>query len=152
MAQSGGMYQANFARYGRFLRTLALFLGVLIFLVWGVWGTLPHTALRSLFSPITAVDINQHRRDTPAPIPTGAFTLQQTFTPRWNGFRELEVRFYRVAETPNAGKHYLALARRRWANHQRSHAAQRHNSPGPASRDAISAPGKLCRAGVHAGC
>ncbi len=109
MTRIGQAYWPNKTRYGRHARLAAFLLGGVILVVWGIWGTLPHASLRALFHPIVATDIHQQRRDTGSLVLQGNFSLEQTFTPRWNGLHELEIHFYRADETPGAGQIYLRL-------------------------------------------
>lgn len=101
--QPGQVYASNWAQYGRFARVLALLLGGLLFLLVGVLGALPHRSLRQVFSPIVAIDLSQPRHNAITLIPNGALTLQQTFTPRHDGLRELEIRFARADDGGAAG-------------------------------------------------
>lgn len=88
-------------------QTLWWLLGMLLFLVLGQFHVLP-TSLENLFSPIIAVDLNQHRLDTALPAPQGQFTIQQTFTPHRDGLREIELLLVRWDETQN-GRFWLKL-------------------------------------------
>ncbi len=109
--QPGQMYAPNWGRYGRFARVLALLLGGLLFLLVGLLGALPHRSLRQVFSPIVATDLSQPRYSAITLIPNGALTLQQTFTPRHDGLRELEIRFARAEDSSNsAGQIHLRLS------------------------------------------
>lgn len=105
-------YAPNWTQYGRLARILALFLGGLLFLLWGLWGTLPHHSLRQPFSPIVATDLSQPRQNAITLIPNGALALRQSFTPRHDGLRELEVRFARADEhsASQSGQIHLRLS------------------------------------------
>ncbi|MCB8990837.1 MAG: hypothetical protein H6664_08875 [Ardenticatenaceae bacterium] len=85
----------------RVARWLALLLGCVLFVLWGIWGTLPRP-LQAAFTPVVATDAVQLRSNTHTSLPTGDFTWQQTFTPKWDGLREVEVRFVRLDDPPNA--------------------------------------------------
>ncbi|PID87031.1 MAG: hypothetical protein CSB13_01345 [Chloroflexi bacterium] len=64
---------------------LPFLVGVLVCVAW-VW-----VDGRSVKEPIIRDDINQHRANTPLPVPTNGLTLEQSFFSRWNGLREVEV-------------------------------------------------------------
>ncbi|MFO7679062.1 MAG: hypothetical protein R6X34_03345, partial [Chloroflexota bacterium] len=59
----------------------------------GVAACLAWVALdgRSLRQPIVADDINQHRANTPLPVPANGLQIEQTFYSRWGGLREVEL-------------------------------------------------------------
>ncbi|MCB9009897.1 MAG: hypothetical protein H6656_21430, partial [Ardenticatenaceae bacterium] len=48
--------------------------------------------------PILATDINQHRLDIALPTPRNDVAVSQSFVPRWNGLREVEVMVVRYGE------------------------------------------------------
>ncbi len=102
-SQPARMELSNWAQYGRLACALALLLGGLLFLLVGMLGALPHRSLRQVFSPIIAIDLSQPRHNAITLIPNGALTLQQTFTPRHDGLRELEIRFARADDGSAAG-------------------------------------------------
>lgn len=62
---------------------LPLLLGAVLLLIWALLTGWPPA--------IIAIDINQHRADTPAAIPNGAVELQQTFVARRDGLQEIEL-------------------------------------------------------------
>ena len=64
---------------------LPFLVGVIACLVWVVVDG------RSIKQPIIADDINQHRANSPLPVPTNGLTIEQTFYSRWAGLREVEV-------------------------------------------------------------
>ncbi|MEZ4642975.1 MAG: hypothetical protein R3E31_09625 [Chloroflexota bacterium] len=88
-------------------RDVCWLLGGIVFLLWGLLGWLP-VRLDALFTPLIAVDANQHRLDTALPAPTGDFTIEQTFVPDHDGLREIELLLVRWDETQN-GRFWLKL-------------------------------------------
>ncbi len=46
---------------------------------------------RSIKQSIRADDINQHRANSPLPVPTNGLTIEQSFYSRWDGLREVEL-------------------------------------------------------------
>jgi len=45
----------------------------------------------SIKQPIIAIDINQHRANSPLPVPTNGLKIEQSFYSRWDGLREIEL-------------------------------------------------------------
>ncbi len=78
-------------------------LGFVLAVAW-IWGGLAirPSLVRPIFSPISATDINQARLNTAVPIPTGDFFIEQTFIPRWDGLREIELILVRYEEADAA--------------------------------------------------
>ncbi|MEZ4514431.1 MAG: hypothetical protein R3C62_21350 [Chloroflexota bacterium] len=79
----------NFSeRFGWWLAAVVGLLAV-VGLVWGK---------TAVFSPILATDINQHRLNIALPTPRNDIAVSQSFVPRWNGLREVEVTLVRYGE------------------------------------------------------
>ncbi|MCB8943185.1 MAG: hypothetical protein H6658_05475 [Ardenticatenaceae bacterium] len=74
-------------------------LGFVLAVVW-VWVglTIRPSLVRPFFGPIISTDINQARLNTAVPIPQGSFAIEQTFVPRWDGLREIELILVRYEE------------------------------------------------------
>jgi 4-amino-4-deoxy-L-arabinose transferase-like glycosyltransferase len=73
--------------------------GVVLAVAW-LWAgaNIRPSLVRPFFRPILTTDINQSRLNTAVPIPQGNFTISQTFVPRWNGLREIELILVRHSE------------------------------------------------------
>ena len=63
----------------------------------------------TLWSPIIAPDIQQHRLSTAVPIPQQTFTLQQTFTPHHHGLRQIDLTLVRHEGDDDNGRFQLQL-------------------------------------------
>ncbi len=64
---------------------LPFLVGVVVCLAW-VWAD-----GRSVKQTILAEDINQHRANTPLPVPVNGLQIEQSFYSRWDGLREVEL-------------------------------------------------------------
>ncbi|MCA9970421.1 MAG: hypothetical protein KC425_09415 [Anaerolineales bacterium] len=76
---------------------LAWLLGALLFVAVRL-ATADAPAVETLFPPILADDLNQHRLDTALPPPQGAFVITQSFTPAHDGLQELSFLLVRWEE------------------------------------------------------
>lgn len=83
----------------RVFRRLAPLLGVAVLLVW-VWRGEPGrpSFLSPISEPIVAEDINQHRLNTPLPIPQGTWRIEQGFVAGHDGLREIELMLVRYGD------------------------------------------------------
>lgn len=86
----------RFRRYGSKPWRAILAGGVIVFL-WAWWAN-----NSTLLGPIVAVDGDQQRADTVLPAPRGGMRIQQSFYPRWNGLREIELILARPGEPDQA--------------------------------------------------
>jgi len=64
---------------------LPFLVGVIVCVAW-MWAD-----GRSIKQPIIAIDINQHRANSPLPVPTNGLKIEQSFYSRWDGLREVEL-------------------------------------------------------------
>lgn len=76
---------------------LWLGLGILVGII--VWGEMP---------ALSAIDLNQHRLDTPLPIAQDRANIYQTFQPSQNGLSEIEILLVRGNE-PDSGAEFRLL-------------------------------------------
>ncbi len=96
----------NTSRWAKHRQWLPILLGAIILLAWAqMAGGGP------LFKSIIAVDIEQQRANTVFPTPQQGTVISQTFLPRHNGLREVEIIFARrvEAEPSETGRIYLRL-------------------------------------------
>ena len=96
----------------RNLRSLWLCLGFILTVVGiGLASEFRPSLIRPIFSPILTTDINQTRLNTALPVPHGDLTISQSFVPRWNGLREIELILVRhgEAEEGENGQLFLEL-------------------------------------------
>ncbi|MFQ5399513.1 MAG: hypothetical protein ACE5E7_07935 [Anaerolineae bacterium] len=87
----------------RWLR-LALLLGAILFLAWAWLAGTP-----AVSGPIVADDINQHRINAALPPPRGNALIRQSFTPRWDGLREIELTLVRYDDPAQDGRFRMQL-------------------------------------------
>ncbi len=86
-------------RWAPLLLGAGLFLGWLLLLK----GRGLPSSVTAVSQPIIATDLNQQRADTVLPLPQGGLTIQQTFVPRWDGLREIELVLARPGEKKDEG-------------------------------------------------
>lgn len=85
---------------------MPILLGAILVLVW-----VQISGGASLLKPIIAVDIEQQRANTALPAPQQGTIVSQSFRPRHNGLREIEIIFARrvEAEPSETGRIFLRL-------------------------------------------
>lgn len=83
---------------------LPLLLGAVIYLAWA-WLA----EASAVFSPIIATDIDQQRANATLPPLQGNVTVRQTFRPRWDGLREIELILVRHEQVEGDGRLHLRL-------------------------------------------
>ena len=88
-----------------------LAVGAGLFLVWLLLfnGNGLPASVTAVSQPIITIDLNQQRANTALPPPQGDLTIRQTFVPRWDGLREIELLLARPGEQTEGGRFHLQL-------------------------------------------